>query len=41
MQAAKAAGAPVPDIPTVDPTHLADLLWTMHNTTSQPETVYP
>jgi len=41
MQAAKAAGAPVPDIPTVDPTHLADLLWTMHNTTSQPESVYP
>ena len=40
-QAAKAAGAPVPDIPTVDPTHLADLLWTMHNTASQPETVYP
>jgi short-subunit dehydrogenase len=41
MQAAKAAGAPVPEIPTVDPRHLADLLWTMHNTTSQPETVYP
>jgi short-subunit dehydrogenase len=41
MQAAKAAGAAIPDIPTVDPTHLADLLWTMHNTTGQPETIYP
>lgn len=41
MQAAKAAGAPVPEIPTVDPAHLADLLWTMHNTTGQPETTYP
>jgi len=41
MQAAKAAGAPVPEIPTVDPTRLADLIWTMHNTTSQPETAYP
>jgi NAD(P)-dependent dehydrogenase (short-subunit alcohol dehydrogenase family) len=41
MRAAKDAGAPVPDIPTVSPTHLADLLWTMHNTTGQPETTYP
>lgn len=41
MQAAKAAGAPVPEIPTVHPAHLADLLWAMHNTTRQPETTYP
>jgi short-subunit dehydrogenase len=41
MQAAKAAGAPVPDLPTVGPGHLADLLWAMHNTTRGPEAVYP
>jgi NAD(P)-dependent dehydrogenase (short-subunit alcohol dehydrogenase family) len=41
LQAAKAAGAPVPDIPTVNPTQLANLLWTMHNTTRQPEATYP
>lgn len=41
MQAAKAAGAPVPDLPTVDPAHLADLLWTMHHTTDQAEATYP
>jgi short-subunit dehydrogenase len=41
MQAAKAAGVPVPEIPTVEPAHLADLLWTMHNTTRRPETTYP
>ena len=41
MQAAKAAGAPVPDIPTVDPAHLADLLWTVHNKTRRPEVTYP
>ncbi|MFC7274927.1 hypothetical protein ACFQS1_13100 [Paractinoplanes rhizophilus] len=41
MQAAKAAGAPVPDIPTVDPKHLAGLLWTMHHKAAQPEATYP
>jgi short-subunit dehydrogenase len=25
----------------VSPAHLADLLWTMHNTTRQPEAIYP
>ena len=41
MQAAKAAGAPVPAMPTVDPAHLADRLWDMHTTTRRPETIYP
>lgn len=41
MQAAKAAGAPVPEMPTVDPVHLADVLWTMHHTRAQPEATYP
>jgi short-subunit dehydrogenase len=27
--------------PIVDPDHLADLLWTMHTTTRQPEVIYP
>jgi short-subunit dehydrogenase len=40
-EAARAAGTPVPDIPDVDPDHLADLLWTMHSTKSQPEALYP
>lgn len=40
-EAAGAAGAPVPDLPVVDPAHLADLLWTMQNATSPPETTYP
>jgi short-subunit dehydrogenase len=40
MQTAKAAGAPVPDIPTVDPAHLADLLWTMQST-GQADATYP
>jgi short-subunit dehydrogenase len=42
VEAAKAAGTPTRDWgPTVDPAELADLLWTMHSTTGQPETVYP
>ncbi|MEV4515765.1 SDR family NAD(P)-dependent oxidoreductase [Dactylosporangium sp. NPDC049525] len=41
MEAARAAGDFVPDIPTVDPAHLADLLWGMHNTTRQAEITYP
>lgn len=32
MEQAKAAGEPVWEMPTVDPEHLADLLWTMHST---------
>jgi short-subunit dehydrogenase len=40
-EAARAAGTPVPDMPDVDPDHLADLLWTMHSTKSQPEATYP
>jgi short-subunit dehydrogenase len=40
-EAAGAAGTPVPEMPTVDPAHLADLLWIMHNTKSQPEATYP
>jgi hypothetical protein len=27
--------------PVVDPGDLADLLWTMHDTTKQPEVSYP
>jgi short-subunit dehydrogenase len=41
MEAAKAAGEPVWEMPTVDPVHLADLLWTMHRTRGQPEATYP
>lgn len=40
-EAAKAAGRPVPDMPTVDPAHLADLLWTMHSTKDPQEAIYP
>ena len=41
QEAAQAAGKPVWEMPTVDPAHLADLLWTMHRTTGQPEAIYP
>jgi hypothetical protein len=41
MEAARAAGAPVPDIPTVDPDVLADRLWTMHHTAREPDATYP
>jgi short-subunit dehydrogenase len=41
MERAKAAGDPVWEMPTVDPTHLADRLWTMHSTKGQPEATYP
>jgi short-subunit dehydrogenase len=41
MQAAKAAGAPVPEMPTVDPADLADRLWSMHTTRRVPEATYP
>lgn len=40
-EAAKAAGESVPEMPTVDPHHLADLLWTMHSSRSRPEAAYP
>jgi short-subunit dehydrogenase len=40
-EAAKAAGEPVWEMPTADPAHLADLLWTMHSTRGQPEATYP
>ena len=40
-EAAKAAGASVPEMPTVDPHHLADLRWSMHSTRSRPEATYP
>jgi short-subunit dehydrogenase len=40
-EAAKAAADSVPEMPTADPHHLADLLWTMHHTKSRPETTYP
>src|SRR4051794_21155868 len=39
--AARAAGEPVPPIPSVDPAHLAELLWAMHHETRPPETTYP
>jgi short-subunit dehydrogenase len=40
-EAARAAGTPVPEMPEVDPDHLADLLWTMYSTKRQPEATYP
>jgi short-subunit dehydrogenase len=40
-EAARAAGNDVPEIPTVDPAHLADVLWNMHRTKSPPEAKYP
>jgi short-subunit dehydrogenase len=41
MEQRKAAGEQVWEMPTVDPAHLADLLWTMHSTKGQPEAIYP
>jgi short-subunit dehydrogenase len=41
MEAAKAAGDPVPDLPTADPNQLAELLWTMHRTRDRVEATYP
>ena len=42
LQDAKAAGGPTREWgPTVNPGHLADLLWDMHNTTGEPEARYP
>jgi short-subunit dehydrogenase len=41
MEAAKAAGEPVPPMPTADPNLLADLLWDMHNTNGDAVGQYP
>jgi short-subunit dehydrogenase len=41
MELAKAAGEPVWEMASVDPDHLADLLWTMHGTKGQREAIYP
>lgn len=41
MEQAKAAGAPVWEMPIVDPAHLANLLWKMHSTKNQAEAFYP
>lgn len=40
-EAAKAAGAPIPELPTVDPAQLANLLWSMHQTPGPSEVTYP
>jgi short-subunit dehydrogenase len=41
LEQAKAAGEPVWEMPTIDPEHLAGLLWTMQATKGQPEVIYP
>ena len=41
LEKARATGAPVWQMPTVDPDHLADPLWTMHCTKKQAEVFYP
>jgi short-subunit dehydrogenase len=42
LQDAKAAGTPTREWgPTVSAAHLADLLWDMHSTKSEPEAIYP
>lgn len=41
MEAANAGGKPGPEMATVDPADLADLLWTMHSVKSPPEATYP
>jgi short-subunit dehydrogenase len=41
LEESKAAGKPVWEMPTIDPRHLADLLWTMHTGKGEPEAVYP
>jgi len=41
MEEAKAAGEPVWEMPTVDPGHLAGLLWNMHATKGPREITYP
>jgi short-subunit dehydrogenase len=41
MEKAKAAGERVWEMATVDPAHLADLLWNMHSTKGRAEASYP
>jgi short-subunit dehydrogenase len=41
MERAKSAGEPVWEMPTVDPEHLAGLLWAMHDTKGPREVIYP
>jgi short-subunit dehydrogenase len=42
IEAQEASGRPAQRRdPVVDPDDLAGLLWTMHNTTKQPEVIYP
>jgi short-subunit dehydrogenase len=42
IEADRAIGQPTwPRGPVVDPADLADLLWTMHNVTKCPESIYP
>lgn len=41
MQAAEAAGEPVPDWPVTEPAQLADLLWDMHAARDRLEVVFP
>lgn len=41
LEKAKAAGEPVWEMATVDPAHLANLLWTMQSTKRLPEAIYP
>lgn len=41
LEAARAAGASAPDMATVNPDQLAELLWTMQQTKSRPEVGYP
>jgi hypothetical protein len=41
LEQARAAGAPVLEMPIVDPEHLAGLLWAMHRTKGQREAIYP
>jgi short-subunit dehydrogenase len=41
QEAARAAGQPVIDLPTVDPAHLADLLWDMQAKQDTHEVTYP
>jgi short-subunit dehydrogenase len=41
VQAGATAGPLTQDRPTVDPAHLADLLWTMHDTKNSQEVLHP
>lgn len=40
LERARAAGEPVFEVPTVSPTHLADLLWNMHHTRNEADVTY-